>query len=39
LTSLAPSTTYRLCRGVAKVYGINLLSGEMARNHDIAPVI
>ena len=27
------------CRGVAKFYSIQLLSGETARNRDIAPVI
>ena len=37
LTSLAPSTMYHSCRGVAKL--LATFFAEMARNRNIAPVI
>ena len=36
---MAPSIPCYPCRGAAKSYGIKLLSGDMARIRDIAPVI
>jgi hypothetical protein len=34
---LAPSTMCFSCRGVAKLYGTQLLFAEMAPNHDTGP--